>query len=512
MTELEQKTQRIAAAFIEALTHQRHQGGWSGLAETKLNSVASLQTIQDSLQNLIKGKDESTVFRKSEYLMGQLFSEKFLNSSDRFEFTSAIKAILDRPFSVVESDRKSDRGLEVLEISSVNPTNAINPKNVVNSHQVIDVNPVIDVNLVKIQEKLKGMVLLDADQLSLDRETELELEKRTNCKILYRIAFANWKNKTSDRLLHERHYLLIHLPSGKDKTDGGMMIFGSSIQDHYPDVNCLFICSNDQIFIPLAMRVTQLGLQAYLLNQIGSEVHVKSLDGIESWTIKPQVPIAQLLERLKDIMGQKFGHRWILIEALEEEYFKEHGHPFQDDLAGREKYHSLLDFLKHYPKHFVVHQVQEEVAVVYVMLFQAAPPSILQNISTHQSTKKTILNDQSVSSTADPADDLTVNHSIVNAEIIQNSTAKDSGDLVKKFEQKLIKILQSLLANSYRKRSGEYISFTDLSSAFYQTYKVSINQASMEATQKRCILALSTSLFPTLAIKKQDKLWWVALK
>ena len=340
------------------------------------------------------------------------------------------------------------------------------------------------------------MILLDADQLSLDRETELELEKRTNCKILYRIAFANWKNKNNDRLLHERHYLLIHLPSGKDKADGGMMIFGSSIQDHYPDVNCLFICSNDQIFISLAMRVTELGLHAYLLNKIGSDVHVKSLDGIESWTIKPQVPIAQLLERIKTIMGKIANNSWVLLDALEEAYLKEQGHRFEEDLRGREQYDSLLSFLKHSPKHFVVHQVKEETLVVYVMLFQAIP-TVTQSAPLEPSGTE-----------VQPSDSGDRLAPLENSATVETND-KNSEDKIQDFQRKLVKLLDELLADPHRLRSGEYVTFTDLSSAFFKTYRISINQASLEVTQKRCILALSGSLFPKIKMKQNGKVWWV---
>jgi hypothetical protein len=506
MTELAQKIENVAEAFIQALTAQREQGGWSALAHTKLSNVPSLINLKDNISQLIKGKDEATIFRKSEYLIGQLFSEQFLKSSASFEFISAIKAILDRPVSPAtlatsttaavtpENDPRVTTSVTTLPVSQ--STLHTDPS------QIIDVTPVIDVLSVKQPEpstKLKAMILLDADQLSLDRETELELEKRTNCKILYRIAFANWKSKNNDRLLHERHYLLIHLPSGKDKADGGMMIFGSSIQDHYPDVNCLFICSNDQIFVSLAMRVTQLGLQAYQLNQIGSEVHVKSLDSIESWTIKPQVPIVQLLERLKTIISKKSKNGWILLNSLEEEYFKEQGNNFQEDLVGRDHYNSLLEFLKYYPKHFVVHQVQQETAVVYVMLFRASP-QFTSPASSPQASAPEVTPEQ-----LGPNDPLAP---------LDHSPALDPpgealNDKIEHFQQKLITILDTLLADTSRLRSGEYIDFTDLATAFFKVYRISINQASLEATQKRCVVALSGSLFPKIKIKQHDKGWWV---
>ncbi len=494
MTELDQKIERIAEAFIQVLTAQREQSGWSELAHKKLNKIPSLANLKDSISHLIKGKDEATVFKKSEYLMGQLFSEQFLKSSASFELASTIKAVLDRPFleqTVSAPEPDPEVSAPISPVATVQVSQPLSPATLqTDPSQIIDVTPVLettpvkDITPVKPSDpsgKLKAMILLDADQLSLDRETELELEKRTNCKILYRIAFANWKNKNNDRLLHERHYLLIHLPSGKDKADGGMMIFGSSIQDHYPDVNCLFICSNDQIFISLAMRATELGLHAYLLNQIGSDVHVKSLDGIESWTIKPQVPIPKLLERIKTIMGKIANNSWVLLEDLGEAYLKEQGNRFEEDLRGREQYDSLLSFLKHYPKHFVVHQVKEETSVVYVMLFETSFPSGENPVR--------VASQATIGSTAEQTN--------------------DSNGKIEDFQEKLLTLLDTLLADSSRLRSGEYIDFTDLATAFFKTYRISINQASLEVTQKRCILALSGSLFPKIKMKQNGKVWWV---
>lgn len=425
MNELEDKIKKVVEVIIQALKSQKDKEGWSTLAIQKLNNASRLDSedIKNNIRKLIEGENESIILDNSKRLISKLFSDKFLTSSSHSELIALIQSNLD--------------------------------------------------NTSRSSHLSTGMILLDADQLSLDRDTEIQLEKRANCKILYRIAFANWKNKNNDRSLHERHYLLIHLPSGRDKADGGMMMFGSSVRHHYPDVNCLFICSNDKIFTSLAMRLTELNLQSYTVNQIGSEVHVKSLDGVESWKIQPLVPIAHLLERVKNIIRQK-SNAWILISVIEESYVQEHGHSFKEDLQDRDKYNSLLEFLKHYPKHFVVHIVNEEELDIHVMLFQAS-----------DTLKGTNLDAKNISSEENKLD-----------------------NTVEIFQQKIVKIIESLIQNS---KSERPINLNELASAFFKTYQVPINKASMSATNQRFIDALSKQMLPQIQAKKEGIIWWISL-
>ena len=349
-----------------------------------------------------------------------------------------------------------------------------------------------DLEQEKNTERSRAIILLDADQLTIDRDTEIQLEKRTHSQILYRIAFANWKIKNNDRVLHERHYLLIHLPAGRDKADGGMIMFGSSIREHYPDVNCIFICSNDQIFISLATRVIQLGLQAYRINQIGQEIHVKSLDGIESWMIRPSIPIATLLSRVKDIIEKEASSGWILMKSIENSYQRNYGINFEDDLKEQPEYHSLLEFLQHYPKHFVVHSVNLDRAEIYISCFH--PP-----LETEQAQIKASEGTQGTQSLDKPVETI--------------DKTNDHSQKVNDFEQKVIQAIRSLLSDpSTQRLDNDFFSLLDVSKSFQNLYKLPINQACLQATTKRIGLALSRQLLKQLKTQKQGNMWWMGLR
>ena len=496
MNDSEPKTQKITEIFLHFLKVQKDQEGWSSLAHEKLGKVTQLNNLRKSIQQLVQGKNSEEIARRCEYLVSQLFSEKFLRSSAKSDFLESINAVLfDRPYPISQVIPAllypvAETPPDIADIIDVSHQDV--------SHQ--------DVTYDKNPERSKAMILLDADQLTIDRDTEIQLEKRTNSQILYRIAFANWKSKNNDRALHERHYLLIHLPAGRDKADGGMIMFGSSIREHYPDVNCIFICSNDQIFISLATGVIQLGLQAYRLNQTGQEIHVKSLNGIESWMIRPSIPIATLLGRLRDLIEKEGRGGWILIPAIEESYQKHYGQSFASDLNNRPPYHSLVEFLKHYPKHFVVHVVDPDGAEIYVNCFRS--PLLLQSQDSQESQTPI----PGLTPTSKQLSQLPRPPEIPEISETSNPSSQKIQDF-EAFEAKVIQALRSLLSDPSKKRlENDYFSLADLSTTFQTLHQAPINQLCLQATDKRIGVVLSSQLLKTLKTQKKGNTWWIGLK
>ncbi|MEB3147612.1 MAG: hypothetical protein VKL60_01140, partial [Sphaerospermopsis sp.] len=93
-----------------------------------------------------------------------------------------------------------------------------------------------------------GVLLLDAENLQLNINTEKFLGTICQCPIQVKIAFANWSNRGKlDVELHERGYDLIHVPAGRDNADGKMIAFGSSIHELYPKAKEVFVCSSDKV-------------------------------------------------------------------------------------------------------------------------------------------------------------------------------------------------------------------------------------------------------------------------
>lgn len=80
-----------------------------------------------------------------------------------------------------------------------------------------------------------AILLLDAENLQIDIETEKLLEGICIYPIQIKVAFANWRSMgKKDAEFHERGYQLIHVPPGKDSADLKMATVGASIFVHYP--------------------------------------------------------------------------------------------------------------------------------------------------------------------------------------------------------------------------------------------------------------------------------------
>ncbi|MGA1601453.1 MAG: hypothetical protein ACO4CG_04090 [Prochlorothrix sp.] len=327
-----------------------------------------------------------------------------------------------------------------------------------------------------------AMVLLDADHFSLDREREVYLQQKTNCQILYRVAFANWKNRGNDGDLHHRHYLLIHVPAGRDRTDGAMLTFGSSIRTHYPRVQQVFIGSNDQIFSSLATTLVQQGYEVYRITQQGDRVAVRDVVSGEEWEIpQPPVPLDVLHDRLVKLC--QWLHRktpWISLDQLAQGYERRHGCSFDRDLDDRlsallphqsnTEQASLLTFLEKSPQQFVLHQSPEQPDITWVSLF--SPPLIPQTASGEAPSN-------------------------------ESQTA---------FEQQLIPLIDTVLQKVPNKYPDGFVSLSEVTHEFRNTYQQGINTVCTELTGKRVGAFLQTATLTLLQAKKQGNRGWFVAK
>ncbi|MEB3164302.1 MAG: hypothetical protein VKK80_13825, partial [Prochlorothrix sp.] len=323
-----------------------------------------------------------------------------------------------------------------------------------------------------------AMVLLDADHFSLDREREVYIQQKTNCQILYRVAFANWKNRGNDSDLHHRHYLLIHVPAGRDRTDGAMLTFGSSIRSHYPRVHQVFIGSNDQIFSSLATTLVQQGYEVYRITQQGDRVAVRDVVSGDEWEIpQPAVPLDVLYERLVKLC--QWLHRkspWISLDQLAQAYERRHGCTFDRDLGDRlndllphqanTQSASLLTFLQTSPQQFVLYQSPEQPEITWISLFS---PSLITPAS---------------------------------------SSEDSSTDSQTTFEQQLIPLIDMVLQKAPNKYPDGLVSLSEVTHEFRNTYQQGINTVCTELTGKRVGVFLQTATLTLLQAKKQGNKGW----
>ena len=125
----------------------------------------------------------------------------------------------------------------------------------------------IDVNTNHLPQRQSvniTILLLDAENLQLNTNTEKFLTTICNSPVQVKIAFANWSNRGKlDVELHERGYDLIHVPAGRDNADGKMIALGSSIHERYPNVKEVFVCSSDKVMTNLCNTLQQNGILVY---------------------------------------------------------------------------------------------------------------------------------------------------------------------------------------------------------------------------------------------------------
>nr|MCM0589008.1 NYN domain-containing protein [Gloeotrichia echinulata DEX184] len=124
-----------------------------------------------------------------------------------------------------------------------------------------------------------SLLLLDAENIKLDANTELFLATICQCPLKVKIAFANWRNPSTgkqDVELYERGYQLVHVPGGKDSADAKMIALGACILRYYPTVQEVFVCSGDGILIHLCNELQNQGLTVYWVRRQGQILQVEN--------------------------------------------------------------------------------------------------------------------------------------------------------------------------------------------------------------------------------------------
>ncbi|MEA5604412.1 transposase-like zinc-binding domain-containing protein, partial [Nostoc sp. UHCC 0252] len=140
--------------------------------------------------------------------------------------------------------------------------------------------------LLKIQQKNEikhkletgiSILLLDAENLKLDINSELFLASLCEYPLQVKMAFANWRNQSigkQDIELYNRGYQLVHVPEGKNSADAKMIAFGACILRSYPTVKEILVCSSDGILNHLCNELQNQGLIVYWVRRQGQNLHI----------------------------------------------------------------------------------------------------------------------------------------------------------------------------------------------------------------------------------------------
>lgn len=223
-----------------------------------------------------------------------------------------------------------------------------------------------------------GVLLLDAENLQLNINTEKFLATICQCPIQVKIAFANWSNRGKlDVELHERGYDLIHVPAGRDNADGKMIAFGSSIHELYPKAKEVFVCSSDKVMTNLCNNLQQHGLTVYQVSQHGENINIfNNATGetiIHSIKPLPEIPsIDQFVLQVKHLIKEEqkqTANYWIKLSQISKLYKTKYQVNISNVIAKYLPGKRARDIFISYPADFVIHQV-DDVGELYITLFE----------------------------------------------------------------------------------------------------------------------------------------------
>lgn len=125
-----------------------------------------------------------------------------------------------------------------------------------------------------------AILLLDAENLKLNVNTEQFLASLCAYPLQVKVAFANWKNPSTGKLdaeLYDRGYELIHVPGGANSADGKMIAFGAAILYRYRDVKQVFVCSSDGLLNHLCNQLQNQGLSVFRVQRQNAVLSVENL-------------------------------------------------------------------------------------------------------------------------------------------------------------------------------------------------------------------------------------------
>ena len=264
-------------------------------------------------------------------------------------------------------------------------------------------------HLLQRQSLSITILLLDAENLQLNTNTEKFLTTICHCPLQVKIAFANWSNRGKlDIELHERGYDLIHVPAGRDNADGKMIALGSSIHERYPNVKEVFVCSSDKVMTNLCNTLQQNGILVYQVSQHGENIKVFNSGTSETvnYSLKPvpEIPsLEQFIFQIKSLIKlqqKQTASYWIKLSVLSKLFKSKYQLTISQIIAHHFPGKKARDIFINYPSEIVVHQIDEN-SELYVTIFEHHQPqseNSQDNLPPQTTTSKVLSN---INSSAD---------------------------------------------------------------------------------------------------------------
>ncbi|RUT05716.1 hypothetical protein DSM106972_037230 [Dulcicalothrix desertica PCC 7102] len=217
-----------------------------------------------------------------------------------------------------------------------------------------------------------AVLLLDAENLQFNSETEKFLSSVCNYPIQVKVAFANWCRKGKlDAELHARNYDLIHVPSGRDNADGKMITFGSSINQRFPNAKEVFVCSSDNVMTNLCNHMMQNGLNVFRVVKQGSNLTVLDIQSGKTHVHTVLPTMEQFVSQIKDIIREeesRTGNQWMKLSKMSKIFHNKYHIGVNQVVSHHFQGKTAKDiFLEH--AEFAVHHLPEDLET-FITLFK----------------------------------------------------------------------------------------------------------------------------------------------
>lgn len=124
-----------------------------------------------------------------------------------------------------------------------------------------------------------GIILLDLENLKLDRLAENYLQQLATYPLQVKLAFANWSETAvykQDIEFYERGYFLVHVPGGKNSADARMMTLGAALRIHYLQVKEVFVCSSDWLLTNLCNELLSQNLRVWRVRRQEKNLEIQN--------------------------------------------------------------------------------------------------------------------------------------------------------------------------------------------------------------------------------------------
>ena len=367
----------------------------------------------------------------------QKFNQKFCHISDRDQLISKIINLLPNFFvpsffvsyqftELLANIRKYTH--PALELEARTRESSIGYNNLLNRVKTLD-NPF-------------AILLIDAENITLDVNLENIIPTICNYPIQIKIAVANWRSLgKKDLEFYNKGYEMIHVPQGKNSADLKMITVGTSIWGHYPMAKEFIICSSDGDLNHLCIALQNNGLTVYRISRKAEQIMVfNSQTGkTKTYTVIPSTPTfskEELVKKIKQLISEeqtKNQTNWLLLEEVTELFKQKYRVSIEEILANHYPGKTSLEAFHELKQNLVLHQVTDK-SEIYITTFDV----------------KTL-----------PEPPISDSYSLV-------SPFKD----VKELEKSLLTILQSVTSHL----NQDYVMVSHVASEFQKSYKLPLTR------------------------------------